>query len=76
MRSQLESSLPYPIDVVIGTGTGDWFLAYDQAEGFQPFTYAIRADNEDDAADVWSEQRRHAGADTEQLVVVPLRRNR
>lgn len=71
-----EDKLPYPIDcTIIDMPYGDWFLAYDQAEGFQPMAYAICANDAGCADEVWAEQERNRETDTDQLVVVPLRRN-
>jgi len=70
-----EDQLPYGIDVALeDSTTGVWWLVYDQAEGFQPLTYAIRADDECSAEEVWEEQERNLDSRGD-LVIIPLRRN-
>lgn len=73
--TQLESELPYPIDVEIIDYEGSWFLVYNASEGFQPLLYAIMTDSADDAAEIWAHEPRNHGVDAEEtLVVIPLTR--
>lgn len=62
--------LPYgPDHTIVDDPNGKWFLVYNEAEGFQPITYVIQAEDFASAEEVWSEQDRNKGTNTEQVVV-------
>lgn len=72
-----ESELTHPPDVIIVDDTyGQWYFVYNQAEGFDPQTYAIKADSEASAMEVWEERPRNRNADTTQLHADRLDRSR
>jgi len=72
-----ESELTHPPDVVIVDDVnGRWYFVYNGQEGFDPQTYAIKADSADSAEDVWCERPRNQHADTEQLRIDRLDRSR
>jgi hypothetical protein len=75
MRRESELTHP-PTETIVDSESGDWFLVYDAASGFEPDTVAIKARTAGLARRVWCDLERNRGADTFRLHADRLDRSR
>jgi hypothetical protein len=69
-------ALPYPPDYISADDIEPnlpWWLVFDQAEGFQPWTMAVQAEWAEDAEDIYMAHPRNTNVDDESIAIMPIR---